>query len=103
MKTVIRAAVFGLLVVAAAPAFASSKLTPQQCNDYPFTKLTRPVTHKQLINELSELESVGYEPSSGDNAYYPTELENAEQRLQAKYQQDCVQPQHMASQQASAK
>jgi hypothetical protein len=101
MKTLIRATAFALLVVASAPAFASSGLTPQQCNDYPFTKLTRPVTHEQLMNELSELESVGYEPFPGD-IYYPTDLQNAEQRLQAKYQQDCGQPQHMASQRASA-
>jgi phosphoribosyl 1,2-cyclic phosphodiesterase len=101
MKTLIRATAFALLFVAAAPAFASSRLTPQQCNDYPFTKLTRPVTHKQLVNELSELESVVYDPAAGD-IYYPTDLQDAEQRLQAKYQQDCVQPQHMANQQASA-
>jgi hypothetical protein len=97
MKTPVRAAAFALLVIAAAPVHASSKLTPQQCNDYPFTRLTHPVTHEQLMNELSELEAVGYEPSS-DDAYYPDDLDNAEQRLGAKFQQDCVQPQQSAGQ-----
>ena len=39
---------------------AAPHLTPQQCNDYPFTQLKGEVTHKQLMRELGELEAVGY-------------------------------------------
>lgn len=85
-----RAAVFALLSCLAAPAFASAKLTPQQCQDYPFVRTTRPVTHQQLQNELRELESVGYSPSDGDDDDYPQDLQAAEHRLQAKYRADCL-------------
>jgi hypothetical protein len=71
-------------------AFAAGKLTPQQCEDYPFTPLKGSVTHAQLMNELSELESVGYQPSNGDDADYPAPIERAEQRLHLKYEADCV-------------
>jgi hypothetical protein len=42
------------------------------------------------MNELSELESVGYQPSAGDDADYPAPLEQAEQRLHLKYEADCA-------------
>jgi hypothetical protein len=82
-------AAFALLALVALPAFASSKLTPQQCNDYPFVPMTHAVTHRQLINELIELESVGYNPAKVDDADYPSDLQAAERRLQVKYGRDC--------------
>ncbi|MBN3786866.1 DUF4148 domain-containing protein [Burkholderia sp. Ac-20353] len=45
--------------------FAAPTLTLQQCSDYPFVRTQGPVTHRQLINELRELEAVGYDPSAG--------------------------------------
>ncbi|QGZ64655.1 DUF4148 domain-containing protein [Paraburkholderia acidisoli] len=79
-----------VLASLAVPAFAATTLSPRQCNDYPFVKLDKPVTHRQLQNELKELESVGYDPSAGDQDDYPSDLEQAEAKLQVKYRQDCV-------------
>lgn len=67
----------------------AAPLTPQQYHDYPFTKTAAPVTHKQIVNELAELESVGYQPSAGDDSNYPDDLEAAQQKLMHKYQRDC--------------
>ncbi|QBR01412.1 DUF4148 domain-containing protein [Paraburkholderia pallida] len=88
MNTPRRTALFALLSLLASPAFASAKLTPQQCQDYPFVRTKHPVTHQQLQNELKELEAVGYYPEDDDD--YPQELQAAEQRLQAKYRADCL-------------
>ena len=89
METVQRTAMLALLSVVACPAFASSKLTTEQCRDYPFVRTAQPPSHQQLQNELRELESVGYNPASGDDSEYPLDLQSAEHRLQAKYQRDC--------------
>ncbi|NIF88017.1 DUF4148 domain-containing protein [Burkholderia sp. Cy-637] len=78
----------GLLAVGIAAHAAP--LTPQQCGDYPFVKMKGPVTHAQIVNELSELESVGYQPSAGDDSDYPDDIDSAQQRLMQKYQRDCV-------------
>ncbi|HKT98206.1 MAG TPA: DUF4148 domain-containing protein [Paraburkholderia sp.] len=85
-----RAAVLALLSFVAAPAFASAKLTPQQCQDYPFVRTSHPVTHQQLQNELGELEAVGYNPFDSDDDDYPQDLQAAEHRLQEKYRADCL-------------
>jgi hypothetical protein len=90
MKTAHRAAALALLSFIASPVFASSKLTPGQCNDYPFVRTAQPPTHQQLKNELRELESVGYSPASGDDSEYPLDLQSAQHRLQEKYQKDCA-------------
>lgn len=90
MKKVSRGALFVLLSVVSLPVLASSKLTPQQCSDYPFVQTGHAVTHRQFENEIAELESVGYSPSGSDNNDYPQEIEAAEKRLQAKYRQDCL-------------
>jgi hypothetical protein len=82
--------VFTALLALTTSAFAAGKLTPQQCQDYPFTPLKGSVTHAQLMNELSELESVGYQPANGDDADYPAPLEKAEHKLHLKYEADCV-------------
>lgn len=68
----------------------AAQLTPQQCGDYPFVKMKGPVTHAQIVNELSELESVGYQPSAGDDSDHPDDIDGAQQRLMQKYQRDCV-------------
>ena len=76
-------------MIASASIMAAPSLTPAQCNDYPFIPLSQEVTHAQLMQELSELESVGYNPGVNDNEY-PADLQLAEQKLQAKYAHDCV-------------
>ena len=81
--------VLGVLLVSGA-ASASTKLTSQECNDYPFTPLSKPVTHAQLMQELGELESVGYQAGGGDGSYYPSEIDEAEARLKLKYRADCL-------------
>ncbi|AOJ70966.1 MULTISPECIES: DUF4148 domain-containing protein [Burkholderia] len=73
-----------------AAAHAAPKLTPAQCSDYPFAHTNGPVTRAQLMNELSELESVGYNPSAGDENGYPDDIDDAQQKLMQKYQTDCV-------------
>jgi hypothetical protein len=78
----------GLMAVGLAAHAAP--LTPQQCGDYPFVRTSAPVTHRQIVNELAELESVGYQPSAGDDSSYPDDYNDAEQKLMQKYQRDCV-------------
>lgn len=90
MKFTTRALAGAFLILIGTTAYASPRLTPQQCSDYPFTHTKGPVTHAQLMNELSELESVGYNPSAGDEDDYPTDIETAEHKLTAKYQTDCI-------------
>lgn len=90
MRKLARLAAVTALASLAVPALAASTLSPKQCNDYPFVKLNKPVTHRQLQNELKELESVGYDPATGDQDDYPSDLEQAEAKLQVKYRQDCV-------------
>ncbi|WP_175961217.1 DUF4148 domain-containing protein [Burkholderia pyrrocinia] len=78
------------LLVLSVAAHAAPKLTSAQCNDYPFVHAKGPVSHQQLINELNELESVGYNPSSGDESSYPDDIDSAQARLMQKYQKDCA-------------
>jgi hypothetical protein len=79
----------GTLLFASTSALASGPLTPQECNAYPFVQTNRPVTHRDLMRELSLLESVGYRPSPSDDYDYPNDIRTAEQRLNAKYLADC--------------
>lgn len=88
MNPLSKAAVVALLAVCSASAFAGQHLTPQQCNDYPFTPLKGEVTHAQLMRELAELESVGYDPAE-DDEYYPHDLHVAQRKLWAEYHADC--------------
>jgi Domain of unknown function (DUF4148) len=76
------------LIVVSASAMASNRLTPAECNAYPFKPLHGEVTHADLMRELAELESVGYQPGA-DDVEYPNDIMHAEQRLQAKYRADC--------------
>lgn len=79
-----------VVLATATTAFAAPKLTPAQCNDYPFKKADGEVTHAQLMNELSELEALGYHPDNDQDAY-PGNRERAEKKLHDEYRRDCVQ------------
>ncbi|MFD1559364.1 DUF4148 domain-containing protein [Paraburkholderia silviterrae] len=96
MNRIVRFIATIALLAGGASAFAAPALTLQQCNDYPFVKLTAPVTHRQLINELNELEAFGYDPS-GDEDNYPDDLEIAQRRLWAQYAADCPQQNPIAT------
>jgi hypothetical protein len=89
MKILNTAIFASLLLAAATSAMAAPHLTPQQCNDYPFKPLTKEVTHAQLIQELAELEAVGYNPSESDEDY-PEDLHTAQKALSKEYQRDCT-------------
>ncbi|RFU48271.1 DUF4148 domain-containing protein [Paraburkholderia sp. DHOC27] len=78
------------LMMASACAMASDHLTPHQCNAYPF-KTQGPVTHRDVMRELTELEAVGYRPGV-DN--YGPDINDARARLAAKYNEDCKPAQH---------
>lgn len=97
MKLATKTLLTGLLLIGSASAMAAPGLTQQQCNDYPFKKMSGEVTHKQLMRELGELEAVGYQPSNGDDADYPNDLEKAERKLQVEYRADCMPGQSHAS------
>src|ERR1700738_748929 len=87
-----------VFLIGSASAFASQKLTPQECNDYPFVRVPGPVTNAQLERELSELESVGYESGPAADDLYPRtrpDLQQAEQLLHAKYVAECAPAAHM--------
>lgn len=97
MNKIAKLAAVALLASLAVPAFAAPGLTPKQCNDYPFAKLRKPVTHRQLVNELVELEAVGYDPATSDDDDYPTDLQQAEAKLQTEYRQDCLPTSHQSA------
>ena len=97
----LKLAASALLLITSASAFAAQGLTPEQCNDYPFRQPTGEVTHAQLIQELAELEAVGYNPSD-DNLYYPDDVQKAEAQLQAEYRADCLPAVHVSAANAPA-
>jgi hypothetical protein len=88
MNPMLRIAAPAIFLVASSIALATPRLTPAQCNDYPFKRPVGEVTRAQLTRELAELEAVGYHPSN-ENVEYPDDLQAAEQKLQAEYQHDC--------------
>ncbi|WP_322011136.1 DUF4148 domain-containing protein [Paraburkholderia sp. J12] len=81
-------AVFLGLSLGYCAASQAAPLTPHECHSFPFVRSSGSVTHRQMVRELRELESVGYQPGRID-AYYPDDIENAEARLHAKYERDC--------------
>ena len=89
MKRLSTALVTFALALTSASALAAPGLTQAECHDYPFTPLKHTVTHKQLMQELSELEAVGYDPTGDDNDY-PTDLDNAEAKLHQEFRRDCM-------------
>ncbi|WP_052494668.1 DUF4148 domain-containing protein [Cupriavidus basilensis] len=72
----------GSLIVSAALMATSVSVYAQM----PPAPATHPITRAQVRHELEELESVGYNPSQGDNGDYPADIQAAEQRLEAKHQ-----------------
>ncbi|MFL9907311.1 DUF4148 domain-containing protein [Paraburkholderia sp. RL17-337-BIB-A] len=89
MKLATRTLVATLLLIGSASAMAAPGLTQQQCNAYPFKQLKGEVTHKQLMRELGELEALGYDPDHDDDEY-PSDLQQAEKKLQIEYRADCL-------------
>jgi hypothetical protein len=97
MAFIARTVCAAALLIASASASAEPHLTPQECNDYPFVKPTAPVTHRQLAQELIELEAVGYDPADVGNVEYPRQIDAAEERLWKEYARDCTAPSSMAA------
>lgn len=89
MKATLKLLILSPLLIASTVSLAKPTLTAQQCNSYPFIHSRGPATHKQVMNELYELEAVGYDASSA-NASYPDDIDHAERRLSAEYKQDCT-------------
>jgi hypothetical protein len=89
MKRGVKAAVLMVFLLGSVSAMADTKLTAEECNDYPFKPVVGEITHAQLMQELAELESVGYDPHRIDY-YYPNNLQAAQGRLHAKYVADCA-------------
>jgi hypothetical protein len=48
-----------ILLTVGTAAIAAPRLTPQQCDSYPFKQPVGEVTHAQLMQELGELEALG--------------------------------------------
>jgi hypothetical protein len=96
MKQLCRSAIYIALLISSSAAMAGPHLTSQQCNGYPFKQPAGEVTHAQLMQELAELEAVGYDPGSND-PYYPSDLMRAEKRLRTEYRQDCTSQTHAAN------
>ncbi len=88
MKNRLRFATPIALMVLSASSLAAGRLTPQECNSYPFAVVAGKVTHEDLLRELIELESVGYRPATND-PMYPKGIMQAEKLLHAKYLADC--------------
>ena len=89
MKRLSAALVTFSLALTSVSAIAAPSLTQAECHDYPFTPLKHTVTHKQLMQELGELEAVGYQPTSDDNEY-PNDLQTAEAKLHQEFRHDCM-------------
>ena len=70
MKSLVVTAAAAVLLAAPALSFA------QQPNS--------PVTRAQVLQELIDLESVGYNPARGEVGNYPDDILAAQERLQAK-------------------
>jgi hypothetical protein len=87
MRTPLRFALPLALLMASAGAVAANRLTPQECNAYPFKPAHGALTQDDVMRELVELESVGYRPSL-DN--YSLDISDARARLNAKYARDCL-------------
>jgi hypothetical protein len=103
MKFVSKIVISAVFLVGSASAIAAQKLTPQECNDYPFVPVNGRVTPTQLERELSELESVGYRPGADDDYYDEDgipDLQQAEKLLRAKYVADCAPAGHPTNAQA---
>ncbi|MCA8302196.1 DUF4148 domain-containing protein [Burkholderia seminalis] len=70
MKSLVVTAAAAVLLAAPALSFAQQAQAP--------------VTRAQVLQELIDLESVGYNPARGEADNYPDDIMAAQQRLQAK-------------------
>ncbi|AFQ50684.1 DUF4148 domain-containing protein [Burkholderia cepacia] len=70
MKSLVVTAAAAVLLAAPALSFAQSAQAP--------------VTRAQVLQELAELESVGYNPARGEVGNYPEDILAAQARLDAK-------------------
>ncbi|MGA7776268.1 MAG: DUF4148 domain-containing protein [Paraburkholderia sp.] len=93
MKLNLHVVASAILMSLSTAVLAAPSLTPQQCDDYPFVHPAGDVTHGQVMQELKELEAVGYR-TTPDDPYYPRRIEKAEKKLQVEYRQDCMPVQH---------
>jgi len=89
MKLHLQAIASTILMTASVAAMAAPTLTPQECSDYPFVQPAGELTHAQVMQNLKELEDVGYRPAPAD-PYYPRRIERAEKKLQIEYRHDCM-------------
>ena len=71
----------GSLIVSAALLATSTYVFAQT----PPEPGTHQVTRAEVLHELEELEAVGYNPSQGDDADYPADIQAAEQKVAAKH------------------
>jgi hypothetical protein len=74
--------VSGPLIVSAALLVLSSNTFAQAAPDPSVHQVTR----AEVRHELEELASVGYHQPVGNNPYYPSDIQAAEQRVEAKHQ-----------------
>jgi len=88
MKFTISIMFAALAVLSASVHAAPVQLSPRDCHSFPFVKTASPVTHRQLMTELGELEANGYQPDATD-ATYPAKLDRAEHALGVAYSDDC--------------
>ncbi|AGK50297.1 MULTISPECIES: DUF4148 domain-containing protein [Burkholderia] len=70
MKSIVVTAAAALVLAAPAVSFAQSS--------------NGSLTRAQVIQELVDLESVGYQPSRGNDNTYPDDIQAAQRRLDAK-------------------
>jgi hypothetical protein len=89
MKRYLQAIASAILMTASIAAMAAPGLTSQECNDYPFVQPAGALTHAQIMQNLKELEDLGYWPTRID-PFYPRRLERAEKKLQVEYRRDCM-------------
>ena len=88
MNSKLKLASIVALMLISASASAMGRLSAAECHAYPFAPVKGEVTHRDLMRELSELESVGYQPARNDQEY-PRDITRAEKALHAKFVADC--------------
>jgi hypothetical protein len=72
-NAMLRAALVSMMAIVPAVSFAQSAGTHNG-----------PVTRAQVLQELVDLESVGYNPASANDATYPEDVQSAMRRLTEK-------------------
>ncbi|WP_323122835.1 DUF4148 domain-containing protein [Burkholderia alba] len=70
MKPIVAAAAAAVLLAAPALSFAQSSNVP--------------LTRAQVVQELIDLESVGYQPARGNESNYPDDIQAAQRRLDTR-------------------